>query len=310
MHSMSRSMHVVGFRTLKTVLASVLALIVCGRFKAMNPVLVLMGVYCAMDRTITASWRACLNQFFGLLIGSVLGFLLLLAVPQPPLWLIGVCLLPVILICNLLHISYAVFLASVIFLSVCTGDSTIHDILARVRDTSTGLAFGLAVNVLVHPYTNAKSVCALIRELQGKTLDAVCVVIFQGCYPDMAACKALLQALTTEVERTRQQLPLRSRHYRDLLAQEGGCMQLAERMVHEVQALCGMDVFGAPRAETLTRLAELCGEEPEPAQTTETGVQYDAVTDYHLQCYLQAYGFLSELTPREQAPAAEIVAEE
>ena len=167
-------LHRPGYRVLKTVIAATLTLLVCSRFSEMSPVLALMGAYCAMGRTIRESWTGCLNQMVGVLVGSVLGFLLLHVLPDPPTLVIGLSLFVVIGLCNLLHVSYAVFLSSVIFISVCSGASQLPDILARVRDVSIGLAFGLAVNIFVHPYANERrcwkscerKVCAHCGRLQ------------------------------------------------------------------------------------------------------------------------------------------------
>ena len=156
-------LHRPGYRVLKTVIAATLTLLVCSRFSEMSPVLALMGAYCAMGRTIRESWTGCLNQMVGVLVGSVLGFLLLHVLPDPPALVIGLSLFAVIGLCNLLHVSYAVFLSSVIFISVCSGASQLPDILARVRDVSIGLAFGLAVNIFVHPYANERQVLALLK---------------------------------------------------------------------------------------------------------------------------------------------------
>ena len=156
-------LHRPGYRVLKTVIATTLTLLVCSRFSKMSPVLALMGAYCAMGRTIRESWTGCLNQMVGVLVGSVFGFLLLHVLPDPPALVIGLSLFAVIGLCNLLHVSYAVFLSSVIFISVCSGASQLPDILARVRDVSIGLAFGLAVNIFVHPYANERQVLALLE---------------------------------------------------------------------------------------------------------------------------------------------------
>ena len=165
-------LHRPGYRVLKTVIATTLTLLVCSRFSEMSPVLALMGAYCAMGRTIRESWTGCLNQMVGVLVGSVFGFLLLHVLPDPPALVIGLSLFAVIGLCNLLHVSYAVFLSSVIFISVCSGASQLPDILARVRDVSIGLAFGLAVNIFVHPYANERQVLALLENLGGQAEES------------------------------------------------------------------------------------------------------------------------------------------
>lgn len=292
---------IVGLRTLKTVLASVLALLVCGRFEHMSPLLVMMGVFCAMGRTIADSWKECLCQFFGVLLGSALGFLLLIAVPNPPLWLIGLCLLPVIVICNLLKISYAIFLSSVIFMSVCSGVSQPVDILARIRDTGIGLAFGLSVNILIRPYSNEKYFYTLVRELRLLSRDAVACVVLHGVYPDLGVCRKTLTGLQRELEATKKQLiSLHRRKYLELLTAENGCCQLSERMMLEVEAMCSMDSFGMASESNRAQLLQLLGREDLKHDAPSAGdANCDTVMNYHLQCYLQADRYLEELLPQE-----------
>lgn len=292
----------VGLRTVKTVLASVLAMLVCGLFPQMSPLLVLMGVYSGMGRTVAESWKSGLGQFYGVLVGSALGFLLLVILPYaPPLWMVALCLLPVILVCNLLKIPYAIFLSSVIFVSVCVGDSHLVDILSRIRDTAIGLVFGLGTNILIVPYYNEKRVYHLIRQLQQESLDMVSSVVLKGLYPDPEAGKATLANLRQELDVTRQQmLPFLRKKYRDLLVQENACTQLAERMLHEAQCLCSMDAFGTASEENLQQLLELTGEQAPAEQKNSPHHQRDAVTNYHLDCYLQAHFFLNTLVPAEK----------
>lgn len=144
----------------------------------------------------------------GVLVGSVLGFLLLHVLPDPPALVIGLSLFVVIGLCNLLHVSYAVFLSSVIFISVCSGASQLPDILARVRDVSIGLAFGLAVNIFVHPYANERQVLALLEKLREESLRALREITSFGRYPDLSACAHLREKLDFELDQMRQQAAL------------------------------------------------------------------------------------------------------
>jgi len=245
-------LHRLGYRVLKTVIATTLTLLVCSRFSKMSPVLALMGAYCAMGRTIRESWTGCLNQMVGVLVGSVFGFLLLHVLPDPPALVIGLSLFAVIGLCNLLHVSYAVFLSSVIFISVCSGASQLPDILARVRDVSIGLAFGLAVNIFVHPYANERQVLALLEKLREESLRALREITSFGRYPDLSACAHLREKLDFELDQMRQQAALlKTRRSRRSLAWQTGCAQLAGRMVQEVTALGMMDSFGRVSEETI-----------------------------------------------------------
>ena len=317
-------LHRPGYRVLKTVIATTLTLLVCSRFSKMSPVLALMGAYCAMGRTIRESWTGCLNQMVGVLVGSVFGFLLLHVLPDPPALVIGLSLFAVIGLCNLLHVSYAVFLSSVIFISVCSGASQLPDILARVRDVSfrcrqcrrlcwdilarvrdvsIGLAFGLAVNIFVHPYANERQVLALLEKLREESLRALREITSFGRYPDLSACAHLREKLDFELDQMRQQAALlKTRRSRRSLAWQTGCAQLAGRMVQEVTALGMMDSFGRVSEENKKRLDTLDSAQeislPENSlQVPAADSVQDTVMNYHIACYCQAYAYLTQLLP-------------
>lgn len=291
----------IGYRTIKTVLASLVALLICSQFEKMDPVLVLLGVYCAMERTIADSWLGCLSQFFGVLVGSALGFLLLLAIPAPPEWLIALCLVAVIYVCNLLHMSYAVFLSSLIFVSVCTGSATAADIFGRIRDVSLGLTTGLIVNIFVHPNSNEPRIYACIRALQQQTLLCAEQAVLYGRYPDMEPCRKARLALARELEQAKKQLFLFSRRqYEAREAMTNGCAQLAMRMAQEIEAISSMDVLAVPSPENLQRLLALGLSAPDEPRAQAQSAEAAAL-NYHLDCFLRAYGFLEELLPHTSA---------
>lgn len=291
----------VGFRTIKTALAALIVLSICDAAGRMDYVLALIGVYCAMERTIAESWRGCLTQFFGVLVGSALGFLLLLVVPSPPGWLMALGLVAVISVCNVLKIPYAAFLTSTIFVSICSGSSTATDILLRIRDVSIGLAAGLCVNLFIHPYSASTRVYACIRGLQKEALACVWQAALFGRYADLDACRELLFQMRMERKSIVRKLPLpalQARAAREL-APLDGCIQLAERMTQEVEAICSMDTLGTPSEENRTRLVSLGCTGADEAVTAPSGAQEQTVLNYHLDCFLRAYDFLSQLLPPE-----------
>lgn len=308
--------HRPGYRVVKTVIAATLTLLVCSGFSEMSPVLALMGVYCAMGRTIRESWRECLNQMVGVIVGSVLGFLLLRLIPEPPFAVIGLSLFFVIGLCNLLRVSYAVFLSSVIFISVCTGASQLPDILARIRDVSIGLAFGLGVNIFIHPYANEGRVETLLRQLQSDSLLALLEMTDHGRYPDMKKCEQVSAKLAYELTQMRQQAALlKTKKNQRALAWEEGCVQLAERMVQEVAAIASMDSFGSVSAENRESLAAIeedyAAEETEAPDAPEKPVlelcgtkEQNTVLNYHIGCYCRAYRYLCELLALRREEAA------
>lgn len=297
-----RPIRPVGFRTIKTALAALLVLTLCDLTGHMDYVLALIGVYCAMERTIAASWRGCLTQFFGVLVGSVLGFLLLLAVPSPAGWVMALGLVVVISVCNALKISYAAFLASTIFVSICAKSATAVDILYRVRDVSLGLAAGLCVNLFVHPYSAAPRVYARIRSLQRQALACVEQSALFGRSAGFGDCREAMLQLRMERSGL-EKLPLTAlsgRAKREMAALDA-CIALAGRMAQEAEAICAMQTRGEVSAENRARLLARGCAAPENEMETAQDAQARTVLNYHLEEFLRAYDALGAQLPPERA---------
>ena len=190
-----------------------------------------------------------------------------------------------------------------IFISVCSGASQLPDILARVRDVSIGLAFGMAVNIFVHPYANERRVLALLEKLREESLRALREITSFGRYPELTACEKLREKLEFELDQMRQQAALlKTRRSRRSLAWQTGCAQLAGRMVQEVTALGMMDSFGRVSEENKKRLDTLDSAQeislPEISlQVPAADSVQDTVMNYHIACYCQAYAYLTQLLP-------------
>ena len=85
-------------------------------------------------------------------------------------------------------------------MKLCKIQYIAQDILARVRDVSIGLAFGLAVNIFVHPYANERQVLALLEKLREESLRALREITSFGRYPDLSACAHLCVKLEFELD--------------------------------------------------------------------------------------------------------------
>ncbi len=72
------------------------------------------------------------------------------------------------------------------------------------------------------------------------------------------------------------------------------------RMAQEIEAICSMDALAAPSPENLQRLLELGLSAPDEPRAQAQSAEA-AVLNYHLDCFLRAYGFLEELLPHTNA---------
>ena len=285
----------IGLRIFKTALAVTVAMALARLLDSYSPIFAGLGAVVAMARTLRESLEAARTQFVGLFLGALIAFGLLWLDPTPSPLLIGCGVLAALCLCALFRLYYAVSLAAIIVLSACvsTSGSPILALVYRLLDTSIGLAVGLAVNMLVKPYNNRPRVVALLRRIAGLVPACLNDCVLHKLYPDLTPLDTALRALDVELDiYRRQHFRRRDAHQRDALFL-GGLEQLAERMVHELSALCCMDVLGAPDDDNRRRLSELGLTVPDDAEAAPAEIT--VVTNYHLRNALEARAFLLEL---------------
>lgn len=286
-----------GLRTVKTGLAVTLALFICRFMPESTPFYAALGAISAMDRTLADSLRASATQLVGLLCGSLFGFLLVHFIPNPPFWLIGIGIILLITICNYGRIPFTTTLSCLIFISICTTpeSSTLLGTALRLRDTAVGLILALVVNALIQPYNNSGRLLRLLSGVPAEALRCLEPVLLHEQYPDLQALDAKIAKLHSELHLFRRQHILIRRPVQQELAYFEGCLQLAARVLQEMEAIACMDSFGAPTQENLARLRARGMALPETEPARKGTAQDETVMNYHMSKLLDACDYLEEL---------------
>ena len=164
----------IGMRTVKTVAAVIIAIVIVGLFGTTDSKLIfaMLGAMAAVQPTFKDSLESCLTQFAGVFFGAVVSVLLLM-LPVHPLVSSGIGIMTVIVLYNLLGIRYSPALACMIVVSMCyeTDARPIVYAAGRIWDSSIGLAIGMAINTLVFPYDNSRQIRQAVETLDKEVIE-------------------------------------------------------------------------------------------------------------------------------------------
>ncbi len=288
-----------GTRVVKTAIAVTLSVFLI-RFFTTDDLSVFyagFGALIAMDTTFSNSLRQGLTQLIGVLAGTVMGYLSVLVFPSmTPAWMAGLGVLLLIVLCNALKLSFSASLSCIIFLSACLTptDDIVRDSLFRLRDSSLGIGIALAVNALIRPYNNKKRILALLGTLRAQIPGEIKQIVVQEQFPDLQESIALLRRLDRELNLYHSQHFFHRKHDDEALLR--GCYQLAQRMLQEMEAICGMDCLGDLAMENAAVMQELGMELPEAGLPERKCTRHDTIVmNYHLDKLLSAYQYLGEM---------------
>ena len=288
-----------GTRVVKTAIAVTLSVFLI-RFFATDDLSVFyagFGALIAMDTTFSNSLRQGLTQLIGVLAGTVMGYLSVLLFPSmTPAWMAGLGVLLLIVLCNALKLSFSASLSCIIFLSACLTptDDIVRDSLFRLRDSSLGIGIALVVNALIRPYNNKKRILALLERLRAQIPGGIEQIVVKEQFPDLQESVAILRQLDRELNLYHSQHFFHRKHDDEALLR--GCYQLAQRMLQEMEAICGMDCLGDLAMESAAVMQELGMELPEAGLPGRKCTRHDTIVmNYHLDKLLSAYQYLGEL---------------
>ena len=288
-----------GTRVVKTAIAVTLSVFLI-RFFATDDLSVFyagFGALIAMDTTFSNSLRQGLTQLIGVLAGTVMGYLSVLLFPSmTPAWMAGLGVLLLIVLCNALKLSFSASLSCIIFLSACLTptDDIVRASLFRLRDSSLGIGIALVVNALIRPYNNKKRILALLGRLRAQIPGDIEQIVVKEQFPDLQESVAILRQLDRELNLYHSQHFFHRKHDDEALLR--GCYQLAQRMLQEMEAICGMDCLGDLAMENAAVMQELGMELPEAGLPGRKCTRHDTIVmNYHLDKLLSAYQYLGEL---------------
>lgn len=282
-----------GLRTVKTAISVALSVLLV-RFlstEADAMFYAALGGLVAMDTTFRRSLQQGLTQFLGVLLGTSVGYFTHYFFPTIPFWTVGVGVLILILLCNGFKISYSISLSCIVFLSACSygADDLLSDATLRIAYTAVGLGVALIINTCFRPYNNKNRILRLLKELLSQFPPLLEQVVVQEHYPDTQQLIILLRKIDNEIDLYQSQHFFHRKH--DAEALVCGCRQLGERMVAELEVICGMDTLGdlaSDNAEKLEALGiSVSGLTPRKCTRRDT-----IVMNYHLEKLLLAYEYL------------------
>ena len=169
----TRSRIHVGLRTIKTVAAVVISMIIVDLYGATSSKLILamLGAMAAVQPSFKESLESCISQVIGVVFGAIVG-VLLLALRIPSLVATGIGIILVITLYNALRMTYSPVNACFIVVLLCTSSdiAPISYALGRIWDTAIGLGVGIAINTLVFPYDNSSTIHSTVESLEKEVI--------------------------------------------------------------------------------------------------------------------------------------------
>lgn len=295
-----KQLHIpIGLRIFKTALAVTLSILLVRLFvdNSLTAFYAAFGAAIAMETTFSKSLKQALTQLVGVLAGTAFGYVSVLLFPTiTPAWIAGLGILILLVLSQIFKLSFSASLSCIIFLSACLlpTDNILRDSLFRLRDTAVGIGVALIINALIRPYNNKKRILSVLAQLRSLMPPLLHQVIVQERVPDLSDLVPLLRRLDREMELYHSQRFFHRKHDDEALL--AGCKQLVERMVEELEAICGMDSPGDLAMENAARMQELGMDLPEAGISGRKCTRHDTIVmNYHLDKLLAAYRFLGEL---------------
>lgn len=277
----------IGLRTLKTVAAVILAMIIVDAYGATTSKLffAMLGAMAAVQPTFRESVESCLTQIVGVLFGALIG-IALLALKLPPLVTTGIGIVVVITLYNAFGIRFSPSLPCMIVVTLCTTEvpSPIAYALTRVWDTAIGLGVGMAVNTLVFPYDNSRQLRALAESLDQEVIRFL-EDMFDGddVLPDGAAMTQTIDTMARQLKIFgNQKLVLRLRRQQEELELFRTCEGKGREMLARMEILSRMGRPGRLNEENRCRL-KASGAEIRDTRPLKNPQERDMVTNYHVR---------------------------
>lgn len=276
----------VGLRTLKTVAAVLISMLIVSAYGTSDSKLIfaMLGAMAAVQPTFKESVQSCLTQIVGVLFGAVLS-ILLLSLPLPPLVNTGIGMVLVIALYNMFHIQFSPSLPCFIVVMLCISSDIdpVSYSIGRIWDSAIGLGVGMLINMLVFPYDNSHRIRQTAQSLDTE-LIAFLEEMFDGdeVLPDAEAMAAKIDDLRQQLKIFKnQKLILRLRRQSRELEIFRICEGKARQLIAQMEVLCRMGRPGRLSDENRRRL-QACGAQIRDSRPLDSVLERDVVTNYHV----------------------------
>ncbi len=281
----------IGMRTVKTVAAVIIAMVIVDLYGATSSKLILamLGAMAAVQPTFKESLESCLTQFAGVFFGAAVSVLLLM-LPLHPLVSSGIGIILVITLYNLLGIRYSPALACMIVVSMCyeTDARPIVYAAGRIWDTSIGLSVGMVINTLVFPYDNSRQIRQAVEALD-KAVIAFLEDMFDGDdqLPDAKEMTAAINEMGRQLATfSNQRLLMRLRRQKEQIEVFQLCEGKSRELLARLEVLSRMSRPGRLNEENRRRLIA-CGADIRDERPLDSVLERDVVTNYHIEQILR-----------------------
>ena len=292
----------IGLRTIKTVVAVIVAMVIVNFYGASPSKLLfaMLGAMAAVQPTFKDSVESCQTQVVGGLFGGLAG-VVLVALPLPMVLSAGIGVALVILVYNALRIRFSPSLPCFIVVMLCTTPDILpmEYALGRFWDSAIGLGVGMIINSLVFPYDNRREIRSTMESLD-RELILFLEDLFDGDdhLPGAEGTVAQIDGMDKQLKIfAKQKLLMRpSRQKQELeafRAYEGKAM----RLVAHMQVLCRMEHLGRLDEENRRRLEQAGANITDRREMVER-TDRDIVTNYHVQKLLELRRELMDILKR------------
>jgi len=160
--------YTIGFRTIKTVIAVFICLLIKLVFQRETVLYAAIAAVICMQQTPRKSISTGIHRFNGTIIGALFGFIVLKVVPYIPsyysfsyVFIIPIGMLVAMYFCNLLNQKSSMAICCIVFLSIVTnfGRDIVNTetyVIVRIIDTTVGIVVASIINKYFFPYGQEK----------------------------------------------------------------------------------------------------------------------------------------------------------
>ena len=281
----------IGMRTLKTVLAVVVSMLIVDHYGTTDSKLIfaMVGATAAMQPTFTESLESSAAQVVGVIFGAAAG-LFLRHLPLPMLANTGLGIALCIVLYNVLRIRFSPSMPIFMVVLLCTTPDiqAIPYAAGRIWDSAIGLGVGMLINTLVFPYDNSRRIRDTVVSLD-RTLIQFLEEMFDGNdeLPDAEEMTAKIDEISHQLAifASQKLIKDRSRQRRELETFRV-CEGKARRLVAHMEVLSHIGRPGCLSEENCARL-EACGARFVAGQADSCPVELNTVTNYHVRQLLE-----------------------
>ena len=276
----------IGRRTLKTVIAVIISLMIVSSYgaTASKMVFAMLGAMCAMENTFKQSIEACMTQIIGMLLGAVIAALVSF-LPIPSLLMVGIGVVSIIVVYNLLGVNFSPNLPCLVVVMGCM-NAEVYPFayaLARLWDTAIGLAVGMIINVLVLPYDNSLKIRQAIEYLE-KEVIVFLEDMFDGDkeYPDTEKMRKTINDMASQLGiYSKQWLPFSVKNNQKKLELFLQCESMSRELLAQMEVLHHMKTPGRLDPDIRRRLEEN-GADIRDRRIIVRYEEEDIITNYHV----------------------------